>query len=247
MKLVTLFVLAIFFSNSHFSFAQSDTVERQSYHNYFVQQSALIQPKGTLLYNNTLFFINSVSYNVTDRLTFSGGFSFLPTNSPPSFVSAKYVLPVTPKLFLGISLAYVRIGYRVLRSDYFVVPQLLVTGGDLNNNLTFSIGTTRGNYVVDSFFAPAVNLPERVNVVTTVSYQKRFWKEFSFITQNSYVTSRTVALDEYSELALLSAGAAWQLNRSAVKFGLGTIHYPRGAMVKFSSALPFLGYTLTIR
>lgn len=226
--------------------AQKDSTTQSA---YFLEQSAIVSKKGTLVYNNYYVLINSVSYTIIDGLKVSAG-ALIVNQRPPFFAHVQYSFPIAPQLYIGGSLGYYQLDYDEYRSNYIIVPQVLVTTGNQQINTTFNTGIVRGRFLFGGgFLTPSVvNLPSRVNWVLGLSHRRPLYKDLSLITQNTYVSAQAPANSRYSELLVLSLGAAWQLERKhTLKVGLSAIYYPKEGTIKPSSFIPFLGYSLSIK
>ncbi|XAZ82018.1 hypothetical protein A6C57_27875 (plasmid) [Fibrella sp. ES10-3-2-2] len=224
--------------------AQDDTI-RQS--NYFFEQSALSYPKRSLTYNNQYFIINSLMYQISNRLKFSAG-TLITGERPPLYVTVQYAFPVSSNTNLGVSLGYFQITYDRYKSSYFVLPQVLLTKGDHRRNTTLSIGTTQGRFLLPgSFFNPmALNLPSRVNVLMSLSHRRPITKNISLISQNVYISSQVPTGSPYSNIFILSIGGGWHIDKNAIKIGMSALLFPNRNESKLANFLPFLGYSRVI-
>jgi hypothetical protein len=226
--------------------AQIDSSARST---YFLEQSALPIPKGSLVFNNYYVLVNSFTYSLNERLKISAGLMITTEGRPPFYANAQYSIPLGGNVFVGGSIGFYQIDYSQDRSNYVIVPQLVVTKGDHQINTTLTGGVIRGKYLVGTgfFSSSMINLPSWVNLMLSLSHRRPLNKELSLITQNVYVSAQAPVGSRYSEVILLSGGLGWHLQRSTLKGGLGVLLFPKSEQGSWSSALPFLGYSYMIR
>ncbi|MFD2571960.1 hypothetical protein ACFSUS_15055 [Spirosoma soli] len=245
---IRLISLITFASLTHILQAQTspDTSSRAT---YFLEQHALLTPKGQLVYNNYYVLANSFTYHITERLKVSAGVLITGQN-PPVYGTIQYSVQIGQNMYVGANLGYYQLDYDKPKSSYLVVPQLLLTKGNSQINTTFSGGVTRGRFLfgVGGFFSQTrVNLPSRVNLILSLSHRRPLTRELSFITQNVYVSAQAPVGSRYSELLMLSAGLGWHLQRNTLKAGLGTVLFLKGNEGSSSAVLPFVGYSYLLR
>jgi hypothetical protein len=241
---VHLLLFVLFLTSARQLSAQQDSSTRST---YFLEQSALTYPKGSLSYNNYYLLLNSITYNITERLKVSAG--VLISEKPPLYVNVQYSFPVSHKVFLGGSVGFYQLDYSPRRSSYLIAPQVLCTIGDRHVNTTLSAGIVRGRFLFsEGFLFPSTfNLPDRVNLALSVSHRRPLSKELSLITQNAYISILYPSNKSYQDILTLSGGLAWHLQRSTLKGGLGAVVFPNGEQGRQVTLLPFVGYSYAIK
>lgn len=227
------------------SIAQSDSTFQST---YFLEQNALPSKKGSLIYNNYYVVANSITYNLTDRLKVSTGIILIPQR-PPFYASIQYIVPIAEKIFVSGSLGYYQLKYTKNESSQVFFPQLIVSTGNQNVNTSFSAGVVRGKFLFGGglLFPSAINLPNRVNLILSLSHRRPLTRTLSFITQNAYISSEAPLGSLYSEILIFSLGGAWQEKRSALKVGVSGVYFTKSESGKPSTYLPFLGFSYLIR
>ncbi|GAB3760128.1 hypothetical protein GCM10028817_35620 [Spirosoma pomorum] len=241
---VHLHLFILFLTSANQLSAQQDSSNRST---YFLEQSALTYPKGSLSYNNYYVLANSIAYNVTERLKVAAG--VLIAEKPPFYVNVQYSFPVGQNVYLGGSVGFYQLDYTSSRSSYLIAPQVLCTIGDRQVNTTLSAGVVRGRFLLgEGVILPATfNLPDRVNLALSVSHRRPLSKELSLITQNAYISILYPSNKGYQDILTVSGGLGWHLQRSTLKGGLGAVVFPNGEQGRQVTPLPFVGYSYTIK
>lgn len=197
---------------------------------YFISNSSIPVEKGSWHYSNQDLFFNSVHYGVNKNLTAGLSVSaFIQFYAAPKI---KYCLNPENKYKIALNAQYTHVldWTSNERSTYtFTFAQVLITNGNEENNITVGLGKPiKNDWVSIDYFA-------------TLAFTKRISKRFSFISDNSLLTSSNNSAVAY----LFSAGV--RINRKNHAFDLGVFTPPLA--FNFSNVIipiPFLSYSLKL-
>ncbi len=140
---------------------------------YFISPSSFSLQKGKFYFQNTYFFINSLTYGITNNISVSTGVELYNTlqGSSGYYIMPKYTIKIGKYYNVGANLLLSKIFSNAKGGVFYATNTI----GSVNHNINLGIGYT---YVKEN------DLDPRKSIVYTISGATRLSNRLSLITEN---------------------------------------------------------------